>query len=147
MDYTTWIPGLHSMRNAVLDAVTDEDLAFSPGRDALTWAALLGQAIATQRDYLRSFTRGVMVWSEPIPPASLAMARRLFDAQDDELVAILTSSHFDPKAPIDRPDLTRTANEQIEAYVQFMLMFLAQATVYLRAQGRPVPPSVAANIG
>jgi hypothetical protein len=148
VDYRSWLPGLHAMRDALIAALGESDMSFSPGGTNLAWSDLLSEAVAIQSDYLASFATLSMSWSSPEPGLPLDQVRARFAAQDASMAECLARyGAAGMTEVVARPDLSRTRAEQVEAYAQFALIFLARASVYVRAQGRQLPPSVAQYVG
>lgn len=148
MDYRSWIPGLHAMRDALIAPLDESDMSFSPGGTNLVWSGLLSEAVAIQSDYLASFETLAMSWSSRGAELQIDQVRLRLAAQDASMAECLARfGAADMAEVVARPDLSRTRTEQVEAYAQFVLIFLARASVYVRAQGRQLPPSVAQYVG
>ena len=106
-----------------------------------------------QRSYLDAFTTLDQRWSSPRSAleqrSTIAEILEDFHRLDRELELVLDSfTHDEWDAVIVRPDGTkRSRRGQLEIYAQFMLIFLAKATVYTRAQNRDLRPSLRTFVG
>ena len=151
--YEQWVPGLALMRDALLQQLSDADLTHSLGGDSLTWGQLIDDCAQMQLSYLEAFTTLEQKWASPRSSThhqqTLAEVLEHFHRVDRELLAALDSFTGDDwDAVITRPDGTRRSRRvQLEIYAQFMLIFLAKATVYARAQNRKLPPSLQTFVG
>ncbi|MRG60299.1 hypothetical protein GE115_10535 [Agromyces sp. CFH 90414] len=151
--YEDWLPGLALMRDALLEQLADADLDRNLGGDTLTWGQLIDDCAQMQGSYLDAFVELEQHWAPPRPPgqhrSTVAEILDDFHALDRELQRVLgTFSGEDWDAVITRPDGTRrTRRAQLEVHAQFMLIFLAKATVYARAQNRVIPPSLQTFVG
>ena len=151
--YEQWLPGLALMRDAVIEPLSDADLVYNLGGSSLTWGQLIDDCAEMQRSYLDAFTTLDQRWAPPrsAPEHRSTVAEILenFHRLDRELEATLGSfAHDEWDAVIVRPDGTkRSRRGQLEIYAQFMLIFLAKATVYTRAQNRDLRPSLQTFVG
>lgn len=151
--YEQWLPGLAQMRDALIQPLSEVDLGYSVGGSSLTWSQLLDDCAQMQRSYLDAFGTLDQKWAapRPAPDHRLTVAEILehFHTMDRELELVLDSySDEEWDAVINRPDGTkRTRRGQLEIYAQFMLIFLGKASVYARAQGRVIPPSLQTFVG
>jgi hypothetical protein len=151
--YEQWLPGLALMRDALLQPLSDADLGQDLGGDSLTWGQLIDDCAEMQRSYVDAFRTLDQEWAPPRSAlehrTTVAEILENFHTLDRELAQVLDSFSGDEwDAMIARPDGTkRSRRGQLEIYAQFMLIFLAKATVYARAQGRDIPPSLHAFVG
>jgi hypothetical protein len=151
--YEQWLPGLATMRDALIEPLADADLAYSLGGTSLTWSQLLDDCAEMQRSYVNAFSSLDQKWAPPRPAIehrkSVAEILQHFHTLDREVALLLDSlSGDDWDAVINRPDGTkRSLRGQLEIYAQFMLIFLGKATVYARAQNRDLPPSLLSFVG
>jgi hypothetical protein len=151
--YEDWVPGLAMMRDALIQPLSDADLGESIGGDSLTWGQLIDECAEMQRSYIDAFITLDQKW---LPPrhadehrASVTEVVHHFHDLDRELELVLGSfTGTDWDSVVSRPDGTkRTRRGQLEIYAQFMLIFLGKASVYARAQGHAIPPSLQTFVG
>ena len=151
--YEQWLPGLVLMRDALIQPLADADLGLDLGGSSLTWGQLIDDCAEMQRSYLDSFSTLEQRWAPPRSAlehrTTVAEILENFHRLDRELELVLDSFTDDQwEAVIVRPDGTkRSRRGQLEIYAQFMLIFLAKATVYSRALGRGIPPSLHTYVG
>ena len=151
--YEQWLPGLALMRDAVIEPLSDTDLVYDLGGSSLTWGQLIDDCAEMQRSYLDAFTTLDQRWAPPRPARehrpTIAEILDNFHRLDRELALVLESfTHDEWEVVIVRPDGTkRSRRGQLEIYAQFILIFLAKATVYTRAQGRDLRPSLLTFLG
>jgi len=106
-----------------------------------------------QRSYLDAFSSLSQSWGPGLVTferfTTVAEILERFHAMDLQLTDVLNAfSGDDWDAVIVRPDDTkRTRRGQLEIYAQFMLIFLGKASVYARAHGHDLPPSVLTFVG
>ena len=151
--YERWLPGLALMRDAVIEPLSDTDLVYDLGGSSLTWGQLIDDCAEMQRSYHDAFTTLDQRWAPPRSAlehrSTIAEILENFHRLDRELDLVLDSlTHDEWDAVIVRPDGTkRSRRGQLEIYAQFMLIFLAKATVYARTQNRDLRPSLQTFIG
>lgn len=151
--YEQWLPGLALMRDAVIEPLSDKDLLYDLGGTSLTWGQLIDDCAEMQRSYLDAFATLDQRWAPPRSAlehrSTVADILENFHRVDRELALVLDSfTHDEWDAVIVRPDGTkRSRRGQLEIYAQFMLIFLAKATVYTRAQNRDLRPSLLTFLG
>ena len=156
--YEQWLPGLALMRDALIEPLSDADLVYDLGGSSLTWGQLIDDCAEMQRSYLDAFTTLDQTWAPPRSAlehrSTVAEILERFHRLDRELELALGSFTVDEwDAVIVRPDgAKRSRRGQLEIYAQFMLIFLAKATVYARPEpdlaadregGRAPPGAVA----
>jgi hypothetical protein len=149
----SWIEGTHSLRNQLLDAVSDGDLAYTPGGQAMPLGALFREVGEIQHAYLHSlktFTQD-FAFRHPHPEIanSTAQLKAWFQQLDADLQATLAAfSDADFKKIINRGGgFEVPVDLQLDIYLQALLIFAGKATVYLRALNKPLPDHVQAWIG
>ena len=151
--YEHWVPGLALMRDALIGLLSNADLGQSLGGNSLTWGQLLDDWAEMQLSYLGSFATLDQRWPPPRSAlehrSTVAEIMENFHSIDRKLQLTLDAfSADDWEAVIRRPDGTRRSRRsQLEIYAQFMLIFLAKATVYAQAQGRDLPQSLQTYVG
>ena len=146
------IAGTHGMRASLLDALTDADLAFSPGGQAVPLGALLVEFGEIEHAYVESFKTFTQdfKYRNPAPglASSLAQIRAWYQSLDAELEAVLGGlTDEDLQKTINRGGFAPAVEVQLQIYLQALLIFFGKATIYLRAMNRPLPPMIAEWIG
>jgi hypothetical protein len=149
-----WVKGTHSLRLALLDLLTDSDLAFTPGGQAMPLGALCRECGEVQHSYiesLRHFTQDFSTWKHPDPTitGSVTHLREWYTAMDSEMEAVLGAmSEDDLKKMVNRGggfELPVTIH--MDVYMQALLIFLGKATIYLRVMNKSIPQNIADWIG
>lgn len=146
----SWIEGGHGMRDGLLERLTDEELAFSPGGDNLTLGQLFVQMGEVEHAYLDGLTTFSQDWSYKNTEEGLDGSAGRLTTWLHELDAQLQST----AAALSDEDLTKTIERResgfrmpvemsLDVYIQAQLIFLGKATIYLKAMSKPLPPSVA----
>jgi len=146
------IEGTHGMRASLLDALTDADLAFSPGGQAMTLGALLREFGEIEQSYVDSFKtlKQDFSYRNPTPglEGSLEQIRAWYQSLDHDLRNVLGGmSDDDLKQTIARGSFAPSVDVQLQIYLQALLIFFGKATIYLRAMSRPLPDSLRDWIG
>ena len=149
----SWIEGSHFMRTQLLDLLSDADLAFSPGGDAMTLGALCREMGDVEHSYVQSLTTFQQDWSyrNPDPEAErdVAHLKEWFQQLDGELQALVAGfSDDDLHKSVSRgSDSSLPVDFQHDAYLQAILIFFGKATVYWRIMRRPIPDLMRQYIG
>lgn len=143
----SWIEGTHAMRGQMMDALTDADLAFTPGGQAMTLGALCREMGEVQHAYVQSFKNFSLDFSyrntEPGIEGSVARLKVWFQMLDDEMKAVLSAmSDEDAKRTIDRSGYPAPMDQQLEIYLQALLIWAAKTTIYFKAMSKPLPGQV-----
>ena len=146
------IEGTHGMRAGLLDVLTDADLSFTPGGQAMPLGALLREFGEIEHAYVESFKTLKQDFSyrnaAPGLDTSLEQIRAWYHSLDHELRAVLGAmSDEDLKRTIQRGGFAPTVDVQLQIYLQALLIFFGKATIYLRVMNRPLPESIAGWIG
>jgi hypothetical protein len=133
-----------SLRIQLLESLTDEDLAFSPGGENLTLGELCREMGEVEHAYIESFKTFRQDFSyrndEPGLADSVARLAAWFQELDGELkAAIETLSEDDlQNRVIDRGgDFVLPPRIQLEVYKEALLIFYGKASVYLKILGKP----------
>ncbi|GAA1709197.1 hypothetical protein GCM10009809_01790 [Isoptericola hypogeus] len=153
VDHEQSISGLAMMRDALLAPLVDADLEQQLGGSSLTLGELIDDCAQMQGSYVEAFRSLAQTWPPSRPlhrhDATVEAVRDRFATLDHELqLALAGLAGEDWQAVVARPDGTRrTRRAQLEIYAQFMLIFIAKASVYARAAGRGLPRSVATFVG
>jgi hypothetical protein len=130
----SWVEGTHGMRTTMLDGLSDADLSYTPGGDALTLGALFREIGEIEHSYLQSFKTFKQDFSYRNGEAGLKTTLEAFSADD-------------LKKSVDRGGFEAPLEMQTQIYLQALLIFLGKVTVYYRIMGKPLPQSVQDWIG
>ncbi len=134
--------GTHKMRDGMLDALSDADLAYSPGGTNMTLGALCREMGEVEHSYLQSIKSLKQDWSyrntEPGLAGSVSRLKEWFHALDTDFTkAVSSMSDEDVKKSVDR-GFSVPVETQLQIYLQALLIFFGKATIFLRAMGRPL---------
>jgi hypothetical protein len=149
----SWIEGSHFMRTQLLDLLSDADLAFNPGGDAMTLGALCREMGDVEQSYVQSLKTFQQDWSyrnpDPEMESSVARLKEWFQQMDGELQALVAGFSDDDlrKSVCRGADSSLPVDFQLDAYLQAILIFFGKATVYLRMMRRPIPDLMRQYIG
>lgn len=149
----SWIEGSHFMRTQLLDLLTDADLAFSPGGDAMTLGALCREMGEVEQSYAQSLKTFQQDWSyhnsDPDVERSVSRLNDWFQRMDSELQATVAGlSDDDLRKNVSRgAESSLPVDFQLDAYLQAVLIFFGKATVYLRIMRKPIPDLMRQYIG
>ncbi|MEQ8673608.1 MAG: hypothetical protein RLP44_29400 [Aggregatilineales bacterium] len=146
------IEGTHGMRNGVIEKLTDAELNFTPGGNALTLGELCKEMGETERAYtdsIKNYTQNFdYKHADTSVATDLKKLQGWYETLDEEMKAALESVSEDGlKKMIDRGGFEVPIDVQMDIYLQALLIFLGKATVYLRAMGKPLPEQIAQWIG
>ena len=140
-----WIDGAHQLRALLLDSLSNEDLAFSPGGTNVSLGTLLREAGDVEYTYIQSLKTFKQDWSyhnmEPGLESDLAKLKAWYPTLDQEMKATIEAfSDDDLGKSVDRGTGSNLPVElQLEAYLQAQLIYLGKAGVYFRAMDRELP--------
>lgn len=144
----TWIEASHGMRTELLDALSDAELAFSPGGQNMTLGALCREMGEIQYSYLQSLKTFAQDWSyhntQPGLDGSVARLKAWFQTLDDDMKATVSAfSDEDLKKTVKRDsNYDMPVDTQLEVYLQALLIFFGKASIFLKAMNKPLPKSV-----
>lgn len=134
------------LRDQLLDALADEDLAFHPGGSNLTLGALCGRLAETQRAYAAAFRTFKAEFSFRQPDAertsTVTALKAWFKELDEELVAALDGIS---NADVENRHIDRGGGfalpvfMHLDVYREAILIFCGKASVYLAAMGKRAP--------
>jgi hypothetical protein len=146
-----WIEASHGMRAQLFESLSDADMAFSPGGQAMTLGALCREMGETEHSYTQSLKTLKQEWSYRHPEAEVVnhvdLLKTWFQTLDAEMqAAITTLLEEGGEKTIDRSGPV-TVEFQLDAYLQAVLIFLGKATIYLRVMNRQLPPFFQEYIG
>lgn len=134
-----------ALRDQLLAVLSDADLAFTPGGDALTLGELCKEMGEVQYAYTESFQTFTQDWSyrndTPGLAASVAQLTAWFAELDAEYMKVLEGlSDADWEKSIERGGgFSPPAGVQFHVYREALLIFAGKASIYLRALGKPLP--------
>lgn len=143
----SWIEGSHDMRTALLDTLTDSDLAFSLGGETMTLGALCREMGEIQHSYIQSLKTFKQDWNyrntEPGLDGSVSRLKAWFETLDGEMKAIVSAfSDEDLKKMVDRSGFEMPVDMQLDVYLQALLIFFGKASIYLKAMSKPLPQAM-----
>lgn len=148
-----WVEGSHAMRTQLLDVLTDADLSFTPGGQAMTLGALCREMGDVQHSYNQSLKTFTQSWDyrhpDPEMERSVSKLKAWFQALEDEMKATASAfSDADLDKMIDRGGgFTIPVKIQFDIYLQALLIFFGKATIYLRVMNKPLPQQIHEWIG
>ena len=139
-----WLEPSFMMRLQLLDLLSDEDLAFSPGGQNVTLGRLLREMGDTEYQYIQSLKTLKHDWSYHNTEAglenSVSRLRTWFEQLDSELLAALSALSYDDLGKlVDRGRFHAMLERQINIYAEAGLIFFGKIMVYLRALNKPLP--------
>lgn len=148
----SWIEGSHAMRMELLDALSDADLAFTPGGENMTLGALSREMGETEYAYIQSLKTFTQDWTyrnaETGLEGSVAQLKKWFQALDGEMKMVAEAfSDDDLKKTVDRGGYPVPVDMQLDIYLQALLIYFGKATVYFKAMGKPLSPQFKEYIG
>jgi uncharacterized damage-inducible protein DinB len=138
-----------AMRGQMLDALTDADLAFTPGGANPPLGALCREIGETEHIYLQSFKTLAVDWSyrhpDPAAVSTVAGLRAWYAALDAELAAVisaLTDAQIQTQRVRRGPNFTTPIQIHLSIYQEALLIFYGKASVYLKALNKPLSEQV-----
>ena len=147
-----WIEGGHQMRTALLDMLSDADLAFNPGGQNMTRGALCRERGEVEHSYTQSLKTFEQDWSyrnrEAGLESSVARLKAWYQTLDEEMQATISAlSDEDLKKTVKRNGFGMPVDWQLDVYLQALLIFLGKATIFLKAMNKPLPENFQEYIG
>ena len=148
----SFIEGTHGMRSELLATLSDANLAFNPGGQNMSLGALCREMGDIEYSYIQSLKTFTQDWSYHNTDASLENSRDAikawYQSLDDEMKAIVSAlSDEDVAKTIDRGGFSVSVDQQLDIYLQALLIFFGKATIYLKAMNKPLPESIRDWIG
>ena len=144
----SWIEGTHGMRAELLKELSDADLAFTPGGQNTMLGMLFRQLGEVEHSYVQSLRTFTQDWSYRNTTdgldSSIAQLSAWYATLDAEMQS--TASAFtdeELQKTVDRGGFNVTVDQQLDIYLQALLIFFGKAAVYLKAMGKPLPKSMA----
>lgn len=133
-----------SLRNQLLEGLSDEDLAYTPGGANPSLGALCREIGETERIYLDSFKTWTMDWSYRADDAELEtrVARLVawyaeLDQELETTISSLGDDAIDSKLVDRGPNFKLPPQFQLEVYKEALLLFYGKADVYLKTMNKP----------
>jgi len=134
-----------SLRYDLLNAVTDDDLAYKLPGDNPTLGQLCQELGNIEQTYIHSFKALIFDWKAATTDPTMATSRdRLiarYKALDEEFESVLRTFSDDDlqQKQIDRGEgFIVSADDQFRIFHEAVLMFYAKASVYMKALQKPV---------
>jgi hypothetical protein len=135
-----------SLRNQMMDVLTDEDLGFQIGQQNPTFGALCKEMGEVEYAYIQSFKtfKGDFSYllDDPEMENNVSKLTAWYQSLDIELkaaIAELTEEDLKNRA-IDRGgDFHLPPQIQLDVYKEALLIFYGKASVYLKALDKPMP--------
>lgn len=148
----SWIEGTHGMRLQLLDALSDETLAFNPGGENVTLGALCRESGDVEYSYIQSLKTFKQDWSyhneTPGIETSVAQLRAWYQQMDEEMKALVEGlSDDDLKKTVDRGGYPAPVDMQLDVYLQAQLIFFGKASIYCKALNIEMTPTFNEYIG
>lgn len=148
----SWIEGTHGMRLQLLDALSDERLAFNPGGENVTLGALCRESGDVEYSYIQSLKTFKQDWSyhneTPGIETSVAQLRAWYQQMDEEMKALVEGfSDDDLKKPVDRGGYPAPVDMQLDVYLQAQLIFFGKASIYCKSLNVEMTPTFEEYIG
>ena len=149
----SWIEGSHFMRTQLLELLSDADLAFSPGGDAMTLGALCREMGDVEHSYIQSLKTLRQDWSyhndAPGIESSVAQLKTWYEEMDAEMKALVEGfSDDDLTKMIDRgTGFSVPVEMQLDIYLQAQLIFFGKVSIYCRMLNIEMTPTFQEYIG
>ncbi len=130
------------LRDDLLERLTDQDLAFTPGGTNPTLGELCREIGQTQQAYIDSFRTFTLDFENhrPAPPArDVAGLRVWYEAMDRELEQVIAGFTDEELAEkqVDRGGNFRISiRANLDIYKEALIIFYGKATVYLKLLGK-----------
>lgn len=151
-DKWSWIEGTHGMRIQLLDALTDEQLAFNPGGENVTFGALCRNSGDVEYSYIQSLKTLKQDWSyhndAPGIEGSVAQLKAWYQQMDEEMKTLVAEmSDDDLTKTVDRGGFAMPVEMQLDVYLQALLIFFGKASIYCKALNIEMTPVFNEYIG
>lgn len=147
----SWIEGTLHLRAQVLETLTDADLAFTPGGQALTLGALCREMGEVDHAYIESLRTLKQDFgyrhADARVTTSVDALRAWYRALDADLKGTVAAMSDDQLTQMLDRGFQLPVETQLDVYLQALLIFLGKVSVYLRAMNRPLPETLVQWIG
>ena len=134
-----------AIRGQIMAALTDADLAYTPGGANPPLGALCLEIGETEHIYIESFKTLTADWAYRHPYRALAGSvtslSAWYAALDQELAAViagLTEDQVQTQRVRRGPNFAPPVSIHLAVYQEALLIFYGKASVYLKALNRPV---------
>ena len=147
----SWVEGLNGMRTGILNALTDDDLAFNPGGDNISFGQLFVSLGEIEYSYITSFETFKQDWlyknEDDTVATSVAALKTWFDDMDERLKTTISAfSEDDLKRSVERSGGgSMPVDLQLQAYMQAVFIVFGKFVVYLKAMKKN-PPSLCRRV-
>jgi len=146
-----WAKNTQAMRDQVLNTLSDADLAYTPGGDAMKLGELFREWGEIEHAYIESFTQFTQTFSyrtdKPEVANSVAALGAWLKSLDEQLEAALEAVEDSEKIIKREGGFETTVFVQLDIYLQALLIFMAKLSVYFRIMKRPLPGEISSWIG
>lgn len=147
----SWIEGSHGARTALMDSLSDADLAFSMGGQTMTLGALCYEFGEVEQSYVELLTTLKQVWPQPNtqtgPESSVSKLQAWYQRLDNQMKETVAAfSDEDLKQIVER-GFPVPVDVQLDIYLQALLIFFGKFSIYLRAMDRPLSKDFLGFIG
>jgi uncharacterized damage-inducible protein DinB len=153
----TFFRDYQSLRDQLLEIVSDDDLGFRLGGSTASIGELCREIGEIEHAYVESFTTfrtdfGYRYGDRSVERSVAALSGWYADLDTRLMTALEALAEDDVTRPISRHDLddygfAPVPTVQLDIYREALLIFYAKVSVYLRAMGRTLPPQWEAWIG
>ncbi|MBA3827003.1 MAG: DinB family protein [Ktedonobacterales bacterium] len=132
-----------SLRDQMLELLTDADLNYQPSAANATLGTLCREIGETQYGYIESFKAWQHDFSyhnpEPMLTQHIATLKEWYAKLDSDLHAVIEAlSDDDLTKTIDRGGWSLPVTAQLDVYKEALLIFYGKADVYLKMLGKPL---------
>jgi hypothetical protein len=146
-----WIEGSHSARTTLLESLSDTDLAFSPGGQALTLGALCREFGETEYSYIESLKTLKQDWAyhnhEAGLETSVGQLQAWYQSLDKSMKDIVSAFSDDDLKQIVERGFPVPVEIQLDIYLQALLIFFGKISIYLRVMNKPLTEQFLSFIG
>lgn len=143
-----WLDATNAMRDELLDRLSDDDLAYSPGGTNRPLGELFREMGEVEYSYIQGLTRFEQDFEYRNPEDGLAGSVARLTAWSHELDVELrgiiegfTESDLE-RTVIREGGFKMPVDMSIDVYVQAQLIFFGKVSVYFKAMGKALPQSV-----
>ena len=146
----TYFAEYQSLRNQLMELVTDDDLAFRPGSDTFSLGELCREIGDIEHSYveaLRTF-RQDFDWRNPDPRMERSVAALVgwYAELDRDLLAAIEAMSEDDiagrrikRGDFEVEDFFPLAAQELDVYREALLIFYGKVSIYLRLMGKELP--------
>ncbi len=146
-----WAAATHGLRDEIVNGLTDADLLFTPGGDAMTLGALCREMGEVEKAYADSFKNFTQTFSYRHPDrtveTSVDALKTWLKQLDGETEAAIGAVQDENRIITRDSGYETPVLQQLDFYLQALLIFLGKATIYLRAMKKPLSADMIAWVG